>query len=153
MGPAGRRRRAKIHDHVETVTVHEFRGSGFWIMTWGSKARVLEPESLRQEIRTEAERIAKRYEGPIVAKGAGSIEGVTVVLKRASEANLRDLLECDGLAIGSPEYFGYMAGMVNWNSDIRVKQETVLPKEIPTAGIRSFQLKVALCIWHRPVLG
>lgn len=47
-----------------------------------------------------------------VAGGAGSIEGVTVVLKRASETNLRDLLECDGLAIGSPEYFGYMAGMV-----------------------------------------
>ena len=47
-----------------------------------------------------------------VAKGAACIEGVTVVLKRASEANLRDLLECDGLAIGSPEYFGYMAGMV-----------------------------------------
>ena len=37
-----------------------------------------------------------------VAKGAGCIEDVTV----------RDLLECDGLAIGSPEYFGYMAGMV-----------------------------------------
>jgi len=47
-----------------------------------------------------------------VAKGAGCIEDVTVVLKRAAEANLRDLLECDGLAIGSPEYFGYMAGMV-----------------------------------------
>jgi len=47
-----------------------------------------------------------------VARGAGSIEGVTVVLKRASEVGLLDLLECDGLAIGSPEYFGYMAGMV-----------------------------------------
>jgi len=47
-----------------------------------------------------------------VAKGARCIEGVTVVLKRAAEANLRDLMECDGLAIGSPEYFGYMAGMV-----------------------------------------
>ena len=47
-----------------------------------------------------------------VAKGAACIEGVTVALKRASEVNLRDLLECDGLAIGSPEYFGYMAGMV-----------------------------------------
>ena len=47
-----------------------------------------------------------------VAKGADSIEGVTVVLKRASEASLMDLLECDGLAIGTPEYFGYMAGMV-----------------------------------------
>jgi len=47
-----------------------------------------------------------------VAKGAACIEGVTVAFKKASEANLRDLLECDGLAIGSPEYFGYMAGMV-----------------------------------------
>jgi multimeric flavodoxin WrbA len=47
-----------------------------------------------------------------VAKGASSIENVAVVLKRASEANHRDLLECDGLVIGSPEYFGYMAGMI-----------------------------------------
>ena len=47
-----------------------------------------------------------------VARGARCIKGVTVVLKRAAEANLRDLLKCDGLAIGSPEYFGYMAGMV-----------------------------------------
>lgn len=47
-----------------------------------------------------------------VAKGATSIENVTVILKRAGEASLRDLLDCDGLAIGSPEYFGYMAGMV-----------------------------------------
>ncbi len=47
-----------------------------------------------------------------VAEGAGCIEGITVTLKRASEAGLDDLLKCDGLAIGSPEYFGYMAGMV-----------------------------------------
>ena len=47
-----------------------------------------------------------------VAKGAGSIQNVEAVLKRASEATLKDLLECDGLAIGSPEYFGYMAGMI-----------------------------------------
>ena len=47
-----------------------------------------------------------------VAKGAGSIKNVETILKRASEATLKDLLECDGLAIGSPEYFGYMAGMI-----------------------------------------
>lgn len=47
-----------------------------------------------------------------VAKGAGSIKNVETVLKRASEATLKDLLRCDGLAIGSPEYFGYMAGMI-----------------------------------------
>jgi predicted DNA-binding transcriptional regulator YafY len=40
----------------------------FWIMTWGSKAEVLEPGSLREEIRVEAEEMARRYEGPIVAE-------------------------------------------------------------------------------------
>ena len=47
-----------------------------------------------------------------VARGAASIEGVTVSLKKAGEATLEDLLECDGLVIGSPEYFGYMSGMI-----------------------------------------
>lgn len=47
-----------------------------------------------------------------VARGAGSIEGASAVLKRASETGLEDLLECSGLVIGSPEYFGYMAGAV-----------------------------------------
>ena len=47
-----------------------------------------------------------------VAKGAAAITNVSVTLKRAPEATLKDLLECDGLAIGSPEYFGYMAGLV-----------------------------------------
>ncbi len=40
----------------------------FWIMTWGSKAEVLEPETLRKEIRAEAEKMAARYGGPIVAE-------------------------------------------------------------------------------------
>jgi len=47
-----------------------------------------------------------------VARGAKAITNVKVTLKRAPEATLQDLLECDGLAIGSPEYFGYMAGMI-----------------------------------------
>ncbi len=47
-----------------------------------------------------------------VFEGARSIENTTAILKRASEATLDDLLTCDGLAIGSPEYFGYMSGMV-----------------------------------------
>ena len=47
-----------------------------------------------------------------VAKGAGEIEGVRVLLKKARETDAQDLLECDGLILGSPEYFGYMAGAV-----------------------------------------
>lgn len=47
-----------------------------------------------------------------VAEGAESIEGVEVVLKKAEDAMLEDLLSADGLAVGTPENFGYMSGMV-----------------------------------------
>jgi len=47
-----------------------------------------------------------------VARGAAAIDRVEIWLKKASEATLEDLINCDGLAIGSPEYFGYMSGMV-----------------------------------------
>jgi multimeric flavodoxin WrbA len=47
-----------------------------------------------------------------VAEGAKSIEGVEVVLKKAADAILEDLLTADGLAVGTPENFGYMSGMV-----------------------------------------
>ncbi len=46
-----------------------------------------------------------------VAAGASSA-GATVVLKRASEANSEDIIACDVVAFGTPNYFGYMAGMV-----------------------------------------
>jgi flavorubredoxin len=46
-----------------------------------------------------------------VAEGAKSA-GATVVLKKATEANAEDLLACDVVAIGTPNYFGYMAGLV-----------------------------------------
>ncbi len=47
-----------------------------------------------------------------VAKGAKSIENVSTILKEARETTLDDLLNSDGLAFGSPEYFGYMAGAI-----------------------------------------
>jgi multimeric flavodoxin WrbA len=47
-----------------------------------------------------------------VADGAAGMDGACAVLKPAAEATLEDLLSCDGLVIGSPEYFGYMAGAV-----------------------------------------
>jgi multimeric flavodoxin WrbA len=47
-----------------------------------------------------------------VARGAREIENTIVILKKAYETTLEDLIECDGLAIGSPEYFGYMAGAI-----------------------------------------
>ena len=35
----------------------------FWILKWGAKARVLEPEALRDAVRTEAELMAGIYAG------------------------------------------------------------------------------------------
>jgi flavorubredoxin len=46
-----------------------------------------------------------------VAEGAKAA-GATVTLKKAADANVDDILGCDILAIGTPSYFGYMAGMV-----------------------------------------
>lgn len=47
-----------------------------------------------------------------VAQGVSSIDGAEAILKPAFEATLDDLLSCKGIAIGSPEYFGYMAGAI-----------------------------------------
>ncbi len=46
-----------------------------------------------------------------VAEGAQSA-GASVVLKPAVEADAADLLACDVLAVGTPNYFGYMSGLV-----------------------------------------
>ena len=64
-----------------------------------------------------------------VAKGAGSMEKVEVILKRAAEATLQDLLDCEGLALGSPENFGYMSGMMKDFFD-RTYEEARGKKEI-----------------------
>lgn len=53
------------------------------------------------------ERLAHRF-----AQGAAKEENIAVILKKAGDAVLSDLLQCDAIAIGSPEYFGTMAGMI-----------------------------------------
>ena len=45
-----------------------------------------------------------------VADGAGEIEGLAVQVRTARQITSEELLACDGLVLGSPEYFGYMAG-------------------------------------------
>jgi predicted DNA-binding transcriptional regulator YafY len=63
-----------IHPRADGSIIFEADVAGtdeirFWVMTWGSKAQVLEPESLRQEIKAEAKQIAKQYEeAPVVAE-------------------------------------------------------------------------------------
>ena len=67
----------QIHPQDDGSIIFEAEVAGtdeirFWIMTWGSKAEVLEPESLREEIRAEAETMANRYGAPIVAEKSTS---------------------------------------------------------------------------------
>jgi multimeric flavodoxin WrbA len=45
-----------------------------------------------------------------VGEGASRIDATEVVIRKASDATLEDLLDCAGLALGTPENFGYMSG-------------------------------------------
>jgi len=45
-----------------------------------------------------------------VARGAGTIQDADVEIKQALKATPADLLKCDGIAVGTPDYFSYMAG-------------------------------------------
>jgi flavorubredoxin len=46
-----------------------------------------------------------------IAEG-GEKARATVTLKKAVDAGVDDLLNCDAVVIGTPNYFSYMAGMV-----------------------------------------
>ncbi len=48
----------------------------------------------------------------MVAEGIGSAEGVEPIVKSASDADADDLRSCDGVCLGTPDYFSYMAGML-----------------------------------------
>jgi len=45
-----------------------------------------------------------------VACGAAEEQGCRCIVKRAYAAGLQDLLDCDGLLLGSPENLGYLSG-------------------------------------------
>jgi menaquinone-dependent protoporphyrinogen IX oxidase len=47
-----------------------------------------------------------------VAEGVESIEGASAELKRVDFTTVYDLISCDAVAFGSPNYFGYMAGLM-----------------------------------------
>jgi len=47
-----------------------------------------------------------------VAEGVNSVEGASSKLKRVDYANVDDFISCDAMALGSPNYFGYMAGVM-----------------------------------------
>ena len=69
------------------------------------------------------ERMAQRF-----AQGATKEQDIAVTLKRAGSAAVEDLLHCNAVAIGSPEYFGTMAGMIKDFFDrtfVQVQDKTI----------------------------
>lgn len=65
-----------------------------------------------------------------VLRGARRAAETEIVMKRAGDATLDDLLACHGLVVGTPENFGYMAGMVKDFFD-----RTYYPAEGKTVGL------------------
>ena len=47
-----------------------------------------------------------------VAEGVSIVDGVDPVVKAASEAGAADLVGCQAICVGTPDYFSYMAGML-----------------------------------------
>jgi len=53
-----------------------------------------------------------------VAEGVGRVEGARARLVRVDYATVEDLVSCDAVAFGSPNYFGYMAGLLKHFFDL-----------------------------------
>ncbi len=47
-----------------------------------------------------------------IAEGVESVRGASAKVKRADYATVNDFVSCDAVAFGSPNYFGYMAGLM-----------------------------------------
>jgi multimeric flavodoxin WrbA len=47
-----------------------------------------------------------------VAEGVNGVKGASSKLRRVDYANVDDFISCDAVAFGSPNYFGYMAGLM-----------------------------------------
>jgi len=56
-----------------------------------------------------------------VAEGAKQVKGIDVMVKKASETSNEDLLNADGIIIGSPTYYGQMSAKVKKLFDKSVK--------------------------------
>jgi NAD(P)H dehydrogenase (quinone) len=56
-----------------------------------------------------------------VAEGAKKIKNVEVVVKKAEETKAEDLVDADGIIMGSPTYYGSMSGNLKTLIDESVK--------------------------------
>jgi len=68
-----------------------------------------------------------------VAEGARHVSGTKVVVKKADKTKLKDLLDADGIIIGSPTYFGQMSAKLKALLDESVKIHEKLEGKVGAA--------------------
>lgn len=56
-----------------------------------------------------------------VAEGVKQVQGVEVIVQKVDQTKLEDLLNADGIIIGSPTYYGQMSGKIKTFIDDTVK--------------------------------
>lgn len=69
----------------------------------------------------------------LVADGVKSVAGTNCVLRKVKDAKLDDLLEADGIIIGSPTYYGTMSGKVKQLLDKSVELHGKLEGKVGAA--------------------
>ncbi len=68
-----------------------------------------------------------------VAEGAEKISGVDVVVKKVDQTSLEDLLDADGVVLGSPTYYGQMSAKLKALIDESVKIHRKLEGKVGAA--------------------
>ena len=73
-----------------------------------------------------------------VADGARQVSGVSVTVKKAEQTKLEDLLNADGIIMGSPTYFGQMSAklkaLIDESIEIHEKLEGKVGAAFTSAG-------------------
>jgi len=72
-----------------------------------------------------------------VAKGAKQIKGVEVEVKRVTKTNIKDLVEADGIILGSPTYYGLVSARLKTLIDKSVKVHGKLEGKVGAAFTNS----------------
>jgi len=68
-----------------------------------------------------------------VSEGARQVSGIEVVAKKIENASLEDLLEADGIIMGSPTYYGIMSAKLKAFIDESVKVHGKLEGKVGAA--------------------
>jgi len=68
-----------------------------------------------------------------IAEGAKRVENITIDVKKADETKIEDLLNADGIIIGSPTYYGLMSTKIKALIDKSVKIQGKLEGKVGAA--------------------